>query len=250
MVSQLSDVRSRQSYPFDVERAARAVEKVNSSRTFLAGDRLMHRSFGTIRDCFARDSIAENVVLLDAVWRTNLSMQPGTSEQIVASLEKQADCLTGLLESLRVDDLERRPETVVGVARKAQPVILPPTSEQGKPFRENYSFATKFFHWVTRHHFPIVDSRARKSINALQRAVHASPVVRASTAEWGRLCYVEEYGRWVRFYSDLIAGLGGPDRERLLKADYDSQLGWLTAVENSLLRVLDKVLWSQGGGSA
>ena len=61
------------------------------------------------------------------------------------------------------------------------------------------------------------------------------------------LTYEQEYHRWISFYSDLISGLDGAARDQLLKADSDSQKS-PRPVTNSLLRVLDKVFYTQGGG--
>jgi len=105
-----------------------------------------------------------------------------------------------------------------------------------------YSFATKFLHWTTRCHFPIMDSRARAAINRLQRSRGMEPRVPQST---GDLPWQEEYPRWITFYSELIGSLAADERERLLHADRDSQPA-PDPCENSLLRVLDKVFYTLG----
>ena len=61
------------------------------------------------------------------------------------------------------------------------------------------------------------------------------------------LTYLEEYERWINFYSDLIVGLRSHDRERLVQVDFDTQPPSYR-IENSLLRILDKVFYHQGGG--
>lgn len=215
----------------------------------MAADRLLHRHFRGIGESLERDSIAEKVVLLDGLWGTRLFMERGAADRIVANLEKEAGRLAELLCSLAVDDLERRPGEVVRVAQAALPVILVQVRGQREAYRQNYSFATKFWHWVTKHHFPIVDSRARQQVNALQVEMGVLPRVRSSTAAMGGLTYVEEYARWVSFFSDLVAGLSGVDRDRLLRADHDSQPRRPSPPRNSLLRVLDKAFYTEGGGS-
>lgn len=49
------------------------------------------------------------------------------------------------------------------------------------------------------------------------------------------------------FYSDLLAFLGDKDKEVLRQADWDSQPSDYRR-KNSLLRILDKVFYGQGGG--
>lgn len=74
------------------------------------------------------------------------------------------------------------------------------------------------------------------------------PRVRSDAAAIKGLTYVQEYERWVRFYSDLISTLSPADRGEFLRADRDSQAP-AYRVSNSLLRVLDKAFYIQGGGS-
>ena len=56
---------------------------------------------------------------------------------------------------------------------------------------------------------------------------------------------VQNYGRWISFYSDLIGALAPAERKRLLAADQESPWPQFRRT-NSLLRVLDKVFYWRG----
>jgi hypothetical protein len=147
------------------------------------------------------------------------------------------------MDGLQKDALENSPELIWGVASRIMPHILNHTPN----CRENYSFATKFFHWSTRHHFPIVDSRARGAINAMQCEHEVRPCIWKSAVGIPKGKYIEEYKRWIQFYSDLIRSISAEDRKRLIEADVSSQLS-KSPTKNTLLRILDKVFYYKGGG--
>jgi len=247
MAREMLQSRSRNKYELDIDAATAAIANMNSSPSMVASDRLLAHHFPDIKTALHSDTIAERVILVDALWGTRLFMENGASDRIARNLGEASGRLVELLSGLSPDDLTGQPERVSALAKEVLPVIL--VQEPGDPdkYRENYSFATKFFHWCTRHHFPIVDRWARKRINAWQVALRVRPRVRSDTAAMQDLSYTREYERWINFYSDLIFGLGPDNRERLVKADYDSQPASYR-VTNSSLRVLDKVFYWQGGG--
>lgn len=234
-------------YNLNMRDAVGMIKQINSSRTMLASDALMAEHFDGIEGSLDVETIAERVVLLDGLWGTRLFMERGASDRIVDSLMSNSECIQNDLNQLKEDSLERDPKLVYSIVKKIFPFILI-QSKEGKKFRQNYSFTTKFFHWVTRGHFPIADSRARKVINLIQRRRRITPRVRSSTAEMGDLTYIDEYERWVRFYSDLLFSLEDKAKELLKQADWDSQPSSYRR-GNSLLRILDKVFYGQGGGS-
>lgn len=238
----------RAHYVLDLNRVLGAVRRYNSSAALVATDFLLYQHFSGVRRSLDAGTVAQRVVLLDGLWATRLFMEAGTSDRIVTSLVEHRRTLIRRLEGLPSDGLESQPEKVVDAARTALPVILTHSTRRKVRYRQNYSFATKFFHWTTREHFPIVDSRTRRYINRLQRDAGALGRVRGSTAFMAGLSYVAEYERWVRFYSDLIFGLAKSDRRALLRADYDSQPRG-SRMHNSLLRVLDKAFYVLGEGS-
>lgn len=240
-------MEQRINYDLSIEDAVTAIKQINSSRTMLASDALIAEHFNGIKGSLATVTIAERVVLLDGLWGTRLFMESGASDRIVGSLMANSGLIQDELRQLKVDTLEQHPGVVYAIAEKVFPFILI-QSEEGEKFRQNYSFATKFFHWVTRSHFPIADSRARKKINQIQRTQGVRPRVRSSTAAMNGLTYIREYERWVHFYSDLLVSLGDKGKEVLKQADWDSQPQDYRK-KNSLLRILDKVFYGQGGGS-
>jgi len=238
----------RQQYEIDVDASVESIRRLNSSATMAASEHLLDHHFPSVEAALEPTTIAERVVLLDGLWATQLFRESGASDLIVNNIAKHAKQLIEILHALPVNALENKPEMVVAAASVGLPVILNHTSSSAGSFRQNYSFATKFFHWVTREHFPIVDKRARNRINAIQRSHNAPNRIRSDTAAMGGLTYAAEYPRWITFYSDLIVGLVPRDRERLLREDHDSQIPSYR-IKNSLLRILDKVFYTQGGGS-
>ena len=151
--------------------------------------------------------------------------------------------LVPLLESLETDALLTAPRTVIDAADKVLPIILEP----GGGLRRNYSFATKFLHWVTRRHFPIVDSRARTAINGWPQGLLIPRQARVTSMAINP--YTSDYRRWVTFYSELMNGLTPEQQSALVSADLESQSAASGPVENSLLRVLDKYFYREGGGT-
>jgi hypothetical protein len=241
-------VRLRNHYTFDIDRGVDAARRFNSSVTMAASEHLLAQHFSGVEAALDPATIAERVVLLDGLWATQLFREPGASDRIVRSLESKAPSLAKLLKSLGADVLETDPDSVVRAAEIAMPAILSHSPDSTERHRRFYSFASKFLHWVTRHHFPIVDSRARERINEVQRAHNVKNRVRSAVAAMNGLAYEDEYPRWIHFYSDLVADLAPNERESLLRADFDSQFPSYR-IKNSLLRVLDKVFYAQGGGS-
>ena len=235
-------------YDLDIDKALRAIQAYNGSPCAQAGEHLLDVAFADFRRALASGGVHKQVVLLDSLWGTRLYMERGASDRIASSLAAQSENLVQALESLTGDDLIERPDHVTAVAQQVLPVILNQSGNKGEKYRENYSFASKFFHWCTRRHFPIVDGNARKTINRWQNELGVRPVVRSDTAAMGGLTYIQEYGRWITFYSDLLHGLGANTAERLQRVDHDTQLPQYR-VTNSMLRILDKVFYVQGGGS-
>lgn len=241
-------VRLRNRYALDIDRAIESTRRFNSSVTMAASEHLLAQHFGSVQATLNPATVAERVVLLDGLWATQLFRESGASDRIVRSLEAKAPQLIELLQPLRWDDLEANVQRVIEAADAAMPAILNHSPDSTERHRQFYSFASKFLHWTTRHHFPIVDSRARERINEIQRAHNVRGRVRSDVAAMNGLEYGQEYRRWIHFYSDLIGGLVDQERETLLRADFDSQIPSYR-IKNSLLRVLDKVLYAQGGGN-
>ncbi len=238
----------RVQYELDVDKALRAIRAYNGSPCAQAGEHLLDVAFADFHMALAPDGVHKQVVLLDSLWGTRLYMERGASDRIAASLAAQSESLVQALELLAGDDLLERPDHVTAVAQQVLPVILTQAGLNGEKYRENYSFASKFFHWCTRRHFPIVDGNARKTINRWQNRLGVRPIVRSDTAAMNGLTYVQEYGRWITFYSDLLSCMANEDTEKLRRVDYDSQSPPYR-VENSMLRILDKVFYTLGGGS-
>lgn len=244
----MNRIRLPNHYVIDIDAAVDSIRRFNSSTTMAASEHLLDQHFATIEQSLEPTTVAERVALLDGLWATQLFRESGAADCIVTNLALHAPRLKELFHRLPPKSLDLDPDTVIEAAAKALPVILNHTPKSKERFRQNYSFATKFFHWVTRRHFPIVDNRARRRISAIQRDHNVSGRVRSATAAMNGLTYADEYPRWIYFYSDLISGLRERDRERLLREDFNSQIP-AYRIKNTLLRILDKVFYLQGGGS-
>lgn len=240
---------SRIHYDLDIEMAERAIAMFNQSPCMQASESLIAHSFRDFREALCPDGVHARVALLDGLWGTQLFREGGSADRIAENLAANSDALINQIGSLTDVRLADDPTGVYAVAAQVLPVVLDHTPDADDKYRQNYSFASKFFHWCARDWFPIVDAKARKAINDLQRRHNVSPRVRSDTAAMGNLTYLQEYQRWIAFYSDVLDGLGDDEVARLRRADHDSQR---TAyrVENTTLRILDKVFYIMGGGSA
>lgn len=224
----------------DLDVAEQAIRLCNAGIEFRAADRLMHHHFASPEAALSPSSIAERVVLLDGLWATQMFWKAGQVARVIETLTQHAHIILRTCRSLHATALEASPAEVVESARVCMPIALGTlvAGAKGGP----YSFATKFLHWTTRCHFPIMDSRARAAINRLQRNNAFRPRIPSNT---GDLHWTEDYPRWVCFYSELIRSLSPGHRERLLTADLESQPEPVPCA-NSLLRVLDKAFYTLG----
>ncbi len=224
----------------DLAAAEEAIRRFNGYSPLPAADRLVARHFPSPGAALEPATIAERVVLIDGVWATQMFWKAGTMPRVIARLEEHAAGMLPVLAGLAEDALEHHPEQIVEAANRLMPVILDAWEGAGGP--RPYSFASKFLHWTTRRHFPIVDGRARSAIRRFQLERGLGPPV---NAEGGDLA---EYPRWIGFYSALIRSLSPRDRERLRAADEGSQSG-AGRQPSTLLRLLDKVFYTMGSGS-
>jgi len=233
-------------YQFDLEEAKQAIISLNGDLAFSAAEHLVHQHFNLGGADFVSDQAtnARRVVLLDALWATQLFWDPGAHERILTRLHQNAEHLNAVLGALGEHALRDEPDAVWEAAREIFPIVMGRHQMQEK---QKLSFASKFMHWSTRWHFPIVDKNARKAINRFQRdhGIRRGQVL-SDTAAVPPSEILPEYKRWVFFYSDLIRSLEGAGAvPALLEADSASQIEGLT-VDNTLLRILDKVFYWKG----
>ena len=234
------DLRRR----FDVPRACEELRALNRTSLFAAADYTVARQFDPYR-VLPPDEVLSAFMLLDRTWATRLGLDHGAVEELASRYAASRNRYQACFRRLRRASIEERPDLVHETATLLLETLLDPAG--GGPVKQHYSFASKVFHWHAREHLPIVDSRARHAINALQRecGVRQGRVL-ASTAEMPGETYAQEYHRWVAFYSQLLRMLGPADRQQLLAADRES-LPSRFRIENTLVRVLDKVFYYRGG---
>jgi hypothetical protein len=219
-----------------------AIMRFNQNPINLATDYLTRPQF---EQPIAAERIPAMVVVIDGLWGTQLFRDRGVREKIALNLKNNWQGICETMKSLSENDLRETPQKVYEAAKNVFPFIL----GQGQEHKQHYSFTTKFFHWCTRNHFPIVDSRTRKSINRVQRDQGLIRGLVLTPQEMDRLSYIEEYERWVYFYSDLLNSLSNDHCNRILYADRESQQNTNSAlaIENTVLRVLDKKFYQDGG---
>ena len=217
-----------------------AISDFNDDIGLLASDFLMDKHFIIME----QGLVPLKVILLDRVWSTQLFRNEGASERIWENLMENWKSICSYLENLKNIGIKDSPKEVYAIARDVFSYIL-----NIKGIKQHYSFTTKFFHWCTREHFPIVDNRARIAINKIQRNHNITRgIVLKSTAEMGRLSYLDEYERWIYFYSDLLNSMAEANYKELIAIDKQTQnsTSKIFTVENSLLRILDKVFYILG----
>jgi len=230
--------------PFPLDQAKQAIANLNDNEEAISVDRVVHHYFARGGKKIEAGSIADQVVVLDKLWATQMFRRPGHTSKVINSIREHIDILNSECESLAPDALEHQPDRVAEAAIRLLPIVMALDESPASHSYAPYSFASKFLHWTTRHHFPIVDHRARGAIRKLYTGRTPPPVHSESSGSQWR----EDYPKWIEFYSKLIRALPQSTRDQLLQHDLNSQvLG--ERCENSLLRVLDKALyWGLGQG--
>ncbi len=224
----------------NIDRAIAAIKAFNENAETMAAESLVHRHFSSPGR--EHTSVAERVVLIDKLWATQMFRKPGHVLEVIKSLELHEQRIVDECRELPQDVIERDPDKLTEVAKRAMPVALGNDSDRTdlRPYQP-YSFATKYLHWVSGGRFPIVDSYARQAVNLLQRTHGLQPRVGAGQGEWE-----SDYPRWIHFYGrQLLPSLDPAARTRLIQADIHSQAGG-TPLRNTLLRVLDKLFYQLG----
>lgn len=222
-----------------VDEAIDAIRRCNADPTFLASDALMHQHFGSPQQVLDPVTVAERVVLLDAVWGTQMYWEKGGTNRVITAIQLNAPMMLSAVERLAEDALGTSPESVTKAADELLPVILNAPHAEGKG-KQHYSFATKFLHWTTRVHFPVMDRRARESIRRLQRTLRIRDRI---PAQAGDRPWRDDYPRWITFYSRLIGEMSPSERELLVEADWETHRSELR-YRNTLLRIWDKVFYT------
>ena len=224
---------------FDPNAAAQNIEHFNTNVDYVAGDSLARRIFAD-----SQQNRSEGmVVAINSLMKTNVTQR----DQFLIAQQARDHWVEifGGLERLPVDALEHNPREV---CRAAEPILSILVEVHGRD-RRNYSFATKFLHWGSRGRLPIIDTKARKFIRALQQHPPGDVNEESLIAHnWESTGFQEDYKRWVNFYSRLMEGLPLQVKECLIETDWQVQHDNFPelALRNSLVRVLDKYFWIGG----
>lgn len=226
--------------PFDS--ALEALVGFNNSPVYLGADSLIHQHFSSAAAALEPSTVAERVVLLDALWSTQMFRESGAHARVIASIRAHGQRVLDLLSGLDAGALQGAGPEPARAATELLPLFLGVDERGGG--RKHYSFASKFLHWLTRVHFPSVDSRVRTAVLALQRA-HAGPGL--IPTEWSSP--EQDYQLWIRFYRDLLGSMSDQERARMLETDLESQTA-CRRHQNSLLRIWDKVFYHLGSTPA
>jgi len=226
-------------YCLPLKKALRRIMEFNDGLTYMATDYLIAMHFQNLNKSLDPAMIGAGVILLDSLWNTNLRFADDDTNKIIRELSRKSVWLKKELMHLGREDLRLNPHKIVKMARRVFGVIL---DAKGVKL-QHYSFATKFFHWCTRRHFPIMDSMARKAINRFEKSCGAGHC-RIPKFEIDEE-HLDDYERWIYFYSKLMNSIRDADIAALLKADSRSRHSQLVQ-KNSLLRVLDKIFYIEG----
>ncbi len=216
------------------------IQDFNQSPLNLATDYLTARQFPDHIPGANPEMIPAMVLIIDRLWQTQLQMQPHAYEDIVNCLQESWADIRGVLENLGANDLQENPENVYEAACQVFPVILNAANNS------NYVFTAKFFHWCTKVHFPIVDSRARAGVNQM---VGEGEIEFADNHEINIIPPghnpLDDYEGWVFLYSELLNQNG---LDALEAADTASQMETNPSlcIDNTLLRILDKHFYTVG----
>ncbi len=222
----------------DISAAIIAIRQFNEDVETFAMDLLAYRHLGLAAS--QKVTIAEQVILLDRLWATQMFWKSGQVKRVIQSIEAGEGRILAVCGALRDHSLETSPAEVTAAAKRLLPIAMGHfgTDESERRYSP-YSFATKYLHWTTRRHFPIMDSRARLAIFQLIQGKDDWPRIERESPG------PEDYPLWIDFYSQLIRSLTAEDRENLLAIDYDTQPRDQRC-ESTLLRVLDKVFYWWG----
>jgi len=227
-------------YKLPLAKAKEAIKEFNSEYETMVSDYLVYQHFLKIKHTFDPEIVGAGAILLDKLWNTNIQYS-GDMKKICRALGEKCSFIEGELKKLNENDLKDHPEKIMDVASKVFPVIL-----NGKKKR-HYSFTTKFFHWCSPQHFPMVDLKARKAIRSFQKEqlIAKQNLIRNQESFDDCDDCLDDYEDWVYFYSNLLRGISEDDEELLKQADRKSKYPGLV-VQHSLLRILDKVFWIWG----
>jgi len=227
-------------YDFCIEKAKEIISKVNKDPVFITSDFLVFTQAKILQNSFNENNTIPLILLINGLWATQLFREEGSIQKIISNINNNVNNIHSALVDLNTNDLKEDPKRVYEAVKNLFPIIL----ESGK--RKNYSFTSKFFHWCTCKHFPIMDKRARKSINRFQRkhGVRKGRVL-SDTSAMGKLTYVQEYERWINFYSNLLHSMSEEDCNSLREVDFETQRQTSPCFlcEHSILRILDKVFY-------
>jgi hypothetical protein len=228
----------------DIESFINEIQVFNNNEANLACDYLVRQNFP---DNFAQinpNGLATQVILIDGLWQTRLFQDAGATESIILALRDNWPEICNCIAQLNENSITENPEVVSDVAEYVFGVIL----NIGQGHVRHYSFTTKFFHWCTCTHFPIYDANALNGITRFLQDNQAGDVygiVQMVPNNWTQV-----YSAWVHFYSDLLDYLDAHDYVQILvEADNNTQANTNPAllVDNSLLRILDKVFYMNRG---
>lgn len=219
------------------------IRDFNNNTNNVAADWIVARCFPEVDTVFD-ERLMDRMCILNALFRTRLSAME------IVTLEKRIKKSKIAAELRALPNAE--PDQRINKALDILELFFSETEAPKHP----YSFATKFLHWTTRKHFPIMDSRARSTLRELQECkswnISKRDKLPKSWNNTDRLVEYkcinprEDYRRWLCVYSTLMAALTDDQKRQLHRFD---QLPSPYAIEggNSLLRIIDKYLYQRNG---
>ncbi|PKL47791.1 MAG: hypothetical protein CVV39_05295 [Planctomycetes bacterium HGW-Planctomycetes-1] len=227
----------------ELERVKKGIRKFNSNPVNLAADYSIAKQFGHILNgeiCHLPGAI----VLLDGFFQTGLRFQGYDSiHEIYDNLQQQ---WVNVQASL--GNLQQLPMAIQEQDERIRLLGLIPELVRGRRRVWPYSFATKFFHWCAREHFPIMDSKSRVAIHNFQitKNVRRRDLLINKGKPKGQGECIEEYKKWINFYNRFFIDNAEDTLEQIEQCDEEAQNGSPFHIQNTLLRVLDKYFYIKG----
>jgi hypothetical protein len=226
-------VSERQMPAIAVSEAIESIKAFNENPANPVADWIVAEHFGEGYDSASEERAAGRVHALDLMFSADLRFHPRDRLRIIDRLRQKAADIRVYLENLREGDLLKRPTHVATVADRLFEII---GNRADGDNAEHAVFVSKYLHWCTRVHFPIMDSKARSTLNALGLTGRTLQTTRQGYPDWIATCgkLIQEWtdDEW----DDLMAV-----DKRTLPPSY--------GLNNSRLRLLDKVLYQMGKDS-
>jgi len=227
----------------EIEQVMANIATFNDELDNLSADLLLYEQFdGPLEQ--QQEKIYGMVLAIDTLFVTSLRGRAHEIYQIISSLTNNWPDISERLNNPNLN-IQNDPNQVFIEANFFLNIVFNSTGPAGW---NHCSFATKFLHWCNCEHFPIMDSKSRISITIFQEN-HNTPAedMILPNPPQGIENIIEDYKKWIIFYSSLIADNIGFIND-LQNHDTETQRNTRDElfILNSPLRIFDKYFYIKG----